>query len=195
MTHDQALDELRASLLRRRPPALGPEDGEEAFRQHQVLATAVHRAVKLIQGGSEGEGAAWIRYFVEFFPPGRNGREEARLLWRDWRTGLVKSETPGPRVKMSHGQSQVHWVRDRDGALGVNLEDMWDDFVQSVDRLIDALRNDKALRAAVFGRFAKQRITVQPFLPAGSGAAAAGATSASVSTGTTFITWDDLDKL
>jgi hypothetical protein len=195
MTDDPAFEELRSSLLRRRPRALGPEDGEEAFRQHQVLATAVHRAVKLIQEGSEGEGAAWIRYFAEFFPPGRNGREEAKTLWRDWRTGLVKSETPGPRVKMSHGQSQVHWVRDRDGALGVNLEDMWDDFVQSVDRLIDALRNDEKLRDTVLGRFAKQKITVKPFEPADSGLLPSRAASASAAAGATVFSWDDFQKL
>ena len=194
MTDEQYLEELRASLLRRRPPALGPEDGEEAFRQHQVLAIAIHRAVKLIQEGSEGEGAAWTRYFEQFFPQGHNGREEAKLLWSHWRTGLVKSETPGSKVKLSHGQSQVHWVRDREGALGVNLEDMWDDFFQSVDRLMGALRNDATLQATVLGRFAKQTVTVKPFQPAGSCWDATSAVSASVASGATVISWDDVTR-
>jgi hypothetical protein len=50
---EQALAELRSALLRARPPALRPDQGDEAFRQHKLLASAVHRASRLDARGSE----------------------------------------------------------------------------------------------------------------------------------------------
>ena len=91
------------------------------------------------------------------------------------------------RVKIAHGQPQVHWICDRDGALGINLEDMWVDFEHSVNELIESLRSDDVLRRSVLGRWRKQTVTVQPFYPAGTEAASA---SASVASSATVIGWE-----
>lgn len=106
---ERELQELRSSLLRDRPDPLRPDQGEEAFRQHKLLASAVHRASRLDARGSESETEAWVRYMSEHFPPSRNSPSDARLLFVDWRTSLLKDDTPGPRVSITHGQSFAHW--------------------------------------------------------------------------------------
>jgi hypothetical protein len=131
---ERELRELRSSLLRDRPNPLRPDQGEEAFRQHKLLASAIHRASRLDVRGSESETEAWVRYVSEHFPPSRNNPADARLLFVDWRTGLLKKDTPGPRVPITHGQSFARWGRDQAGRLCINLEDMWTEFEQSVDR-------------------------------------------------------------
>src|SRR5947208_2407136 len=125
MADDLAL--MRASLLkgRRVDGALGPGDGDEAFERHMLLATRIHRAAGLAQRG-DGQGEGWVQYFVNYFPPRRSLADDARLLWNEWRTPLLKHETPGHGVSMTHGQPFVHWQRDQEtGDLCINLESMW----------------------------------------------------------------------
>jgi hypothetical protein len=97
------LGDLREALLRSRPPTLEPGQGHEAFQQHKLLASAVHRAARLDQRGSESETDAWVRYLTEHFPPGRNDAADARLLFGQWRTPLLKDDTPGSGVVITHG--------------------------------------------------------------------------------------------
>ena len=86
------LADMRDSLLRDRPSALLPTQGNEAFQQHKLLASAVHRASRLNGRKSDNETEAWVRYFDEHFPPARNDREDARTLFGDWRTSLLKDQ-------------------------------------------------------------------------------------------------------
>jgi hypothetical protein len=79
--------QLRASLLAQRPPP--PPDGLTAFKEHKVLAAAVHRAALLDAFGSESETDAFVRYVTAFFPPPRNDPTDAGLLFGDWRTDLL----------------------------------------------------------------------------------------------------------
>jgi hypothetical protein len=110
ITHDdeRALVDVRTRLLRDRPLALRPDQGNEAFRQHKVLASAVHHASRLNRRKADSETEAWERYFTDYFPPGRNDRNDARLLFGEWRTCLLKDDTPGERILVSHGQSGGH---------------------------------------------------------------------------------------
>jgi hypothetical protein len=159
---EQELGELRADLLRWRPPQLGPSQGEEAFQQHKLLAAAVHRAAKLDERGSESETESWVRYIVEHFPKERNSEADARLLFADWRTSLLKNGTPGPKVPITHGQSHAHWGRDSEGRLCLNLEDVWNDYAASVESFVAQLHSSPR-RKIVLDRWRKQRWTVEPF--------------------------------
>jgi hypothetical protein len=95
------------------------------FPPAQVLATAVHRATKLDQRSNESETVAWVRYLTQHYPGGRNGHDEVKLLWVDWRTSLLKESTARPRIAITHGHSAIHWERDNLGRLCLNLEDSW----------------------------------------------------------------------
>ena len=149
------LAQLRASLLTDRP-SRWPKRGATAFRLHKLLAAAVHRATKLA-GTGDKEGEAWVAYFVEHFPEGRNGEADARLLWKDWRTALLKTDAPGPSVAVTHGQSHAHWVRE-DGRLVLNLEDMWADFAVSVESLIASLRASPERTEVVINRWRRWEV-------------------------------------
>ncbi len=150
----EAMREMRASLVRRRPPKLSPGEGDQAFEEHQILAMAIHRAVQLTKTGDESETRTWVRYVVDYFPAGRNDPDDAKALWKDWRTSLVKKETPGATVSITHGQPHLHWMRnEEDGALVVNLEDLWDDFEASVEALAESLTRDAHRRRIVLKRW------------------------------------------
>jgi len=149
------LDRLRAALLADRPK-VWPMDGATAFREHKLLAAAVHRATKLAAYGSEGEGQAWTDYLTRHFPPGRRTEADAKLLWKDWRTALLKLDSPGPGVGVTHGQPHAHWTRD-DGRLILNLEDAWADFATSVESLIASLRASPKRAEVVLNRWHKSR--------------------------------------
>lgn len=66
------------------------------------------------------------------------------LLFVDWRTSLLKDDTPGHGCPITHGQSFAHWGHDQAGRLCINLEDMWTEFEQSVDHLIGYLRGTQS---------------------------------------------------
>jgi hypothetical protein len=157
---------LREALLRNLRRTLGPEDGDEAFDCHILLAVRVHRAVRLNARASDGEGEAWRRYFGAYFPAGRNSAADAQFLWEKWRTGLLKDESPRA---ITHGQSGAHWLPLPGGGFCVNLESMWDDFEHSVSRFVQALQADAAdaHRRIVLRRFAERAWTVQqvPLVP------------------------------
>jgi hypothetical protein len=169
---ERLLAELRAALLRARSPALRPDQGDEAFRQHKLLASAVHRASRLDALGSESETDAWVRYMSDHFPPGRNDPNDARLLFADWRTSLLKDDAPGPRVPVTHGQSHAHWVRDSRGRLCINLEDMWADFERSVHNFVAYLRTTPDRRSVVLGRWRQTTTVVEPFIATATASAA-----------------------
>ena len=163
MTGDDKLQELRRSLLRGGRPKLTPQQGDEAFERHMLLASRIHRAARLNQAKNDGEGEAWCRYFDQHFPPFRG--QQAKLLWDDWRTRLLKDETPGGGVVVSHGSARAHWTRDASGRLLVDLESMWDDFEKSVESFIDSLAADPRRRRIVLDRYRKRVWTVQQFQP------------------------------
>jgi len=91
---EDALRRLRTRLLSDRPPPLQPEHGHLAFTSHVLLASAVHNATRLDQYGAETQTGAWIRYLSSYFPAGKNSDVDARLLWTDWRTALLKKQAP-----------------------------------------------------------------------------------------------------
>src|SRR2546430_4114499 len=142
MTFDPELGQLRASLVRDLGVDLQPEQGDVAFERHQLLAIRFHRAARLNQRASDREGQAWVRYFAEHFP---RGYEQARLLWRGWRVPLLKDETPGEGIAISHGQPQLHWQVTSHG-LYLNLESLWADYVTSVENFVAVLDVDNARR-------------------------------------------------
>jgi len=152
-------------LLRGRPRPLGPDEGEEAFRHHKLLAAEVHRASRLDRRANESETESWIRYVMGHFPGGRNGEAEARVLWSDWRTSLLKQNTPGGGVVVTHGQPTIHWVCDQHRRLCVNLDDAWDDFESSVDSFVAHLQTSPR-RNIVLRRWRKAAWTVEAFIPA-----------------------------
>jgi hypothetical protein len=183
---EQRLAELRASLLRRKRPTLAPHQGDEAFDQHMLLAAAVHRASRLYQTNSDNETEAWTRYVVDFFPEGRNGASDARVLFDGWRCSLLKDERP--LVSITHGQPEAHWLRDPAGRPCLNLEDAWDDYEHSVERFIARLLSDAEKRTTVLRRFRQRGWTVkrvvldEPLSPVAASYATS-ATAISVSSG------------
>ncbi len=177
---------MRASLLRRGRPNVGPEQGDEAFDQHILLAISVHRAAGLYRTG--GDGDTWRKYVTAFFPEGRNSAEDAQKLWTGWRTSLLKSEQP--ILPITHGQPDAHWQREN-GHPVLNLEDAWDDFEYSVGRFVEHLRTHPADRAQTLRRWRERSWTVRqvrldpepvvpPFGTPSASVAASGAYSASV---------------
>jgi hypothetical protein len=155
---EQALGQLRASLLRRKRPQLLSGQGDEAFDQHILLAVAVHRAARLYQTG-DGQKDGWIQYVTAFFPKGKNSKEDAERLWQGWRCSLLKDERPV--VPITHGQSFAHWGRDGTGQPMLNLEDAWDDYAYSVERFIVYLQTDSKRRAIALRRWRERAWTVQ----------------------------------
>lgn len=153
---ERALAQLRASLLRRPRPNLRPDQGDEAFDQHILLAAAVHRAANLFRGGRDGE--AWCKYVTKFFPEGRNAPEDADTLWVSWRTSLLKDEHPV--VPIMHGRSDMHWRREN-GYPVLNLEDAWDDYQHSVERFIEHLRLHRDDRRNALRRWRDRSWTVR----------------------------------
>jgi hypothetical protein len=158
LTHEDeaALDALRASLLGRPRPELRPDQGDEAYDQHLLLAAAVHRAACLFRNGKDGE--TWRKYVTTFFPEGRNAPEDAQRLWEGWRTSLLKNGQP--IVPVTHGQPHLHWRREG-GRPVLNLEDAWDDYRHSVERFIEHLRSYPDERAKTLERWRDRSWTVR----------------------------------
>jgi hypothetical protein len=77
----------------------------------------------------------WVRYRTSHFPAPRNGEQDAKVLWTDWRTSLVKDGALGPSVLITHGQPAAHWLRHGHGRLRISLESMRDELLTAVDRL------------------------------------------------------------
>lgn len=178
---DPKLDGLRASLVEGRPRQYGDseEEGLLAFKAHKPLAETILRAGLLNKTGSDGEGDAFRAFIEDYHPSGRNGSKEAAVLWKDWRTSMLKKNTPGDRVGLSHGRKPGHWTWSN-GRLIIDLDDMWDDFESGVDRFVDSLRGDRARRRVVLDRFGKQEWTVVEIPVGFGGAQAVSANSVSV---------------
>lgn len=164
---DAQLDALSADLLRELRRPLGPDDGAEAFECHQLLAIRVHRAARLYspqlilrarQGERGVEGKGWNIYFNENWP---KASREAELLWKHWRTPLLKDASPGVRVTITHGQRGAHFRRDTRDRLIVDLESMWEGFEGSVARMLDRLRKDAARRDATLVAWTERQWRVE----------------------------------
>lgn len=160
---DADLLAIRTSLLRGLRPRkpLGSSDGELAFERHILLAIRFHKAAGLNQT-RKGEGVGWCEYFDEHFPkrPGWSVGD-AKVLWDDWRVGLVKWETPKSRVTVTHGRPDAHWHREPDGTLCIDLESMWDDFTRSVDSFVGLLARDEQRRDEAVRRWNERRWIVR----------------------------------
>jgi hypothetical protein len=144
------------NMRTRRP--LGPEDGDEAFDRHIPLAVRIHRAAGLNARASDKEGQAWRRYVVDYFPPGHNTAADADFLWSEWRTRLLKHESPRG---ITHGQAGAHWHPLPEGGFCVNLESIWDDFEHSVVRFMEALEADEPRRMEVLRRWRGRSWTIR----------------------------------
>jgi hypothetical protein len=169
VNHAEGLRSLKEKALKARPRKLGPDEGAEAFRQHKLLAIEIQRITLLdkIKGNQpESETSAWVRYFERCYPDGRNDPTDARILFDDWRTSLIKNGAPGERVVLTHGQGHAHWLRDANDRLCIDLESMWDDFEYSLGQFSDYLRDNPDRRAIVLDR-AKRKGTwaVENFIP------------------------------
>lgn len=150
---EETLSKIRESLLRGLGGKLRPDQGEAAFERHILLAVRVHKAAGLNQTVT-GEGKGWCQYFEEHFPKRPERRpEDAKLLWDDWRVGLVKWEAPKGGVTVTHGQPEAHWYREPDGTLCLNLESMRDDFAASVENFLALLRRDEGRRTEALRRW------------------------------------------
>ena len=163
--HAAALDAIAVSLLGSPRPALGPEDGDEAFTQHLLLTIRIHRAALLNKSKTDRDGEAWGRFFREHFVPPVD-EDVSRLLWREWRTKLVKEDTPGRGVAITHGIPQIHWKQDARHGLCIDLESMWSDFETAVDHFLSSLRADSKRRRVVIERWKQREWRVVSFVPA-----------------------------
>jgi hypothetical protein len=152
------LPELKASLLRDLGVELRSDQGDQAFERHQLLAIRFNRAARLNRRKSDQrDGTIWNRYFDEHFP---RGVEHADLLWNEWRVPLLKDETPGKGVAISHGQPELHW-QIMSGGLYLNLESLWDDYAASVEHFIAMLDTNTERREIALERWEKLRWAVQ----------------------------------
>ena len=97
------------------------------------------------------------------FPQDRNSRADAVRLWEHWRLGLVKHEAPRSQVSVTHGQPDLHWKPDGNGALCINLESMWDDYEHAVGSLMRSLESDVSRRADVLKLWEARTWTTRPF--------------------------------
>ena len=130
---------------------------------HVLLASVVHNAARLNQHGADSQTGAWIRYLTSYFPAGRNSEQDAKLLWTDWRTDLLKKQAPGPGIVVTHGQSHVHWRQDEHGRLCLNLEDLWSDFETSIAAFVDHLRRTPDRRSVALARARESEVAVIEF--------------------------------
>jgi hypothetical protein len=151
------LRDLQDALLRGlRLPV--PPTPDEAFERHQLLVIRFHRAARLNDRAGDKEWQSWCRYFAEHFP---RGDTHAELLWHQWRVPLVKDETPGEGVAITHGQAHAHWRVYPQQGLCINIESMWDDYEESVNRFIASLAANKERRAVALDRWRQRQWTVQ----------------------------------
>jgi hypothetical protein len=162
MATEDDLGDIREQLLTHRPPLLKTEQGAEAFQQHRLLATTIHQATLLDKRAVESQTGAWTRYFTGYFPPPRNAATDADLLWREWRTSLLKHGAPGEGVLVTHGQPPAHWHRSA-GRLCIDLESMWDDFAESVERFLDFVRANPERAAIIIPRAQRGRVEIVTF--------------------------------
>lgn len=158
---DDKLTGLRAQLLAHRPAPLEPGQGAAAFQFHTLLSTTVHQASKLDARAQDSETGAWVRYVTRYFPAGRNDEDDAKLLWVEWRTSLLKVGAPGPNLLITHGQPKAHWARDGTGRLCLDLESMWADFAVSVNAFVKFLETAPDRRKIALERSMRSAITVE----------------------------------
>jgi len=175
------LEAIKQALLEGLRIPLTPAQGVEAFARHQLLAIRFHRAARLNQRSSDREGQGWCRFFREHFP---RGDAHAPLLWGEWRVPLLKDETPGAGIVITHGQGWFHWQMT-DVGLCIDLEPMWNDFEQSVEAFVTSLSADSQRRRAPVERWRDCRWEVKQVTAAAPGLYVS--TAASVSSTATAI--------
>jgi hypothetical protein len=156
MAQTRELALMKVVLLRGLDVPVNEENFLDAFERHQLLAIRFHRAANIdaAHDPSIRERGAWRLYFEEHVP--RATDKDALLLWEYWRTTLLKDETPGSGVVITHGSPYLHWTRTSDGRLCVDLESMRDDFTGSVESLMRLLESDATRRQASVEWFAER---------------------------------------
>jgi hypothetical protein len=77
----------------------------------------------------------------------------------------LKDDTPGPGIAITHGQPSIHWQRDQQGRLCLNLEDAWDDYAASVTSFVARL-GSSSRRKIVLKRWKQQHWVVEAFISA-----------------------------
>jgi hypothetical protein len=191
---EEELRDLREQLLAHRPESLPPGQGAEAFQQHKLLATTVHQASKLDEHAHENETGAWLRYLTSYFPAPRNSESDARVLWTDWRTSLLKRGAPGAYVLVTHGQPAAHWLRDGKGRLCIDLESMWEDFTASVSEFMAFLRTAPDRREVALDRAQRSHVVVEfveltTYSAPASGWVGPPSSSTATTTGASAVAW------
>lgn len=171
---DDELQTLRELLTSHRPGGVAPHQGAEAFMQHKLMASTIHQATRLDARAAESETGGWVRYFTSYFPEPRNTESDARILWTDWRTSLLKDGAPGPAILLTHGQPAIHWQRDSLLRLCIDLESMWADFDASLDTFLNTPESSPDRRAVVLQRAERSQVTVEIVQITGIGAPASG---------------------
>jgi hypothetical protein len=138
----QALAEIRRQLIDRLPE-LGGLDG------HILLAIRFHRLVRLTKARKkDSDGATWVAFFQAHVP---HLADHAWTLWKDWRTALLKDDSPGPGVVISEHSKEPHPHGQiiEAGKVFIDLESAVDDCMAAVDSLLKACADDAELCATV----------------------------------------------
>ena len=126
----QLLAKIRGQLVDRLQP-----EGLLGLDGHILVALRFHRLVRLTKvRKKEGDGAAWEAFFAAHVP---NLAAHGRTLWADWRTKLIKDDTPGTLVAIGEGDPRSHG-NVYEGKVFVNLESVADDYIAAVDSVMAA---------------------------------------------------------
>ena len=149
---NRLLSQMQTSLLPD-PAQFGGCESDEAIDKHKLLAAAVHRTARLHAKRTDGEARAWVRYFEDYFPEGRNYPADALRAWVEWRTRLLENDAPGRKVEIRAGAPERHWQRDVEDRLCIDLERMCEDFAHSLQQFTNELREDSIRRAVVLRRW------------------------------------------
>lgn len=125
-----------------------------AFTAFQPLAAALSELALLRRPpeGSKGrrhEVDWWAAMVRDYFPPGRNDPEDGQLLYRQLRSRILKTGDVGDHVGLVHDRPDLHWKRADEGHLCLDLQSLAADYAHAVDRFLEALGDDPALRIAV----------------------------------------------
>jgi hypothetical protein len=153
----QALAALRSQLIERLPPSAE----FPGIEKHRLLARSFHRLARLPQRDPDArQGRAWAIFFAEYVPHlGPHGP----LLWKDWRTPLLKDDAPGPHVIIGQREPDAHCATFDGDKLFVDLESAITDFITALDALLARCENDDDLRATVLHNWRATQWTVQAF--------------------------------
>lgn len=149
----QLLAKIRGQLVDRLQP-----EGLLGLDGHILVALRFHRLVRLTKvRKKEGDGAAWEAFFAAHVP---NLAAHGRTLWADWRTKLIKDDTPGTLVAIGEGDPRSHG-NVYEGKVFVNLESVADDYIAAVDSVMAACGKDEDLARTLVTKWRATQWTVQ----------------------------------